>query len=106
MAWDATARRRWFGAAFLFAALAMLIGGETLLKGKLGNVAFIVFWLICFGFTGLALLVAFLDARALRSRIREDQRELLQTTLHKIESEAKDNPSEAGARERPKYSRN
>ena len=42
MALDATARRRWFGAVVLLAALGMLICGETVLRGKLGDSAVLI----------------------------------------------------------------
>ena len=106
MALDAAARRRWFGAVFLFAALAMLTGGETVLKGRLGDVAFVAYWLVCFGFTSLSILVAFLDARAVRRRIQDEQRKLLQTTLKKIESEVNGASREADGSERPPNPRN
>ena len=92
MALDATARRRWFGALVLLAALGMLIGGETVLKEKLGGLGFMLYWLVCFVFTGVAILFAFLDARALQRRIRREQRDLLDSTLKKIEAEAKTKP--------------
>jgi hypothetical protein len=100
MALDATARRRWFGAVVLLAALAMLICGLTVLKGKLGPLAFIAYWLLCFGLTGLAMLVAFLDARALQRRTRQEQRELFEATLKEIEAEAKTRPNRPGNRQR------
>jgi hypothetical protein len=89
MALDVTARRRWFGAIVLLAALGMLICGVTVLEGRLGNLAFFAYWLVCFGLTGLAILIAFSDARALRHRIRQQQRELFEDTLKEIEAEAK-----------------
>jgi len=92
MVLDATARRRWFGAAVLLAALAMLICGQTVLKGRLGALAFIAYWLVCFGLTGLAILVALLDARALQRRTRQEQRDLFEATLKQIETEAKSRP--------------
>jgi hypothetical protein len=92
MALDATARRRWFGACVLLAALAMLICGETVLKGILGNLAFVLYWLVCLVLTCLAILIAILDARALRYRIRQEQRDLFESTLREIETEAKSRP--------------
>jgi len=89
MALNATVRRRWFGAVALLAALAMLICGQTVLKGRLGDLAFITYWLVCFGLTGLAIVVAFLDARALRRRTRQEQRDLFESTLKEVESEAR-----------------
>ena len=99
MALDATARRRWFGTCVLLAALAMLIGGETVLKGILGNLAFVLYWLVCLGLTCLAILIAILDARALRNRIRQEQRDLFKSTLREIETEAKSKPHR-GARKK------
>jgi len=92
MALDATARRRWFGACVLLAALAMLVCGETLLKGTLRDLAFLLYWLACFALTSLAILIAFLDARALQNRTRQAQRDLFETTFKEIETEANTRP--------------
>jgi hypothetical protein len=92
MAFDATARRRLFGAIALMVALAMLICGETFLKEKLLNLVFVCYWLVCFGSTCLAILVAFLDARALRRRASEEHRDLFDATLKEIEAKAKTSP--------------
>jgi len=89
MSLNATARRRWLGAAVLFAALLMLIGGETLLKGQLNQTWFVLYWLICFLLTGLAISIAFLDAKIVQRRTRQEHRELLETTLRRIEKDAK-----------------
>jgi|SRR5258708_6311188 len=89
MGLDATGRRRWFGALVLFAALAMLVGGQTVLKDRLKDPhVFLVYWLVCFGCTGLAIFIAFLDVRALQRRIREEQRNLVHRTLKEIETDA------------------
>jgi membrane protein implicated in regulation of membrane protease activity len=92
MVLDATARRRLLGTLVLLAALGMLIGGETILKEKLHNLVFIIYWLVCFCCTGLAILVAMLDARALRRRTHQEQHELFEATLKQIETEAKTRP--------------
>lgn len=73
----------------LLAAAAMVFCGETALKGKLGMLALLAYWLLCLALTGLAIMVAFLDVRALHRRIRQEQRALLESTLKKIETEAK-----------------
>jgi len=88
-------RRRWLGAVFLVAALGMLIAGQTVLLDRLGPVAFIFFWLGCFAFTVLALLVAILDFSAVRRRTRKEQVELFESTLQGIErqKESKSQPS-------------
>jgi protein-S-isoprenylcysteine O-methyltransferase Ste14 len=100
MALDATTRRRSLGALVLLTALGMLIGGETVLKGKLEKLAFILYWLVCFVFTGLAMLIAFLDARALAHRIRQEERDLVAMTLKEIETRAKARPGRSDRRER------
>jgi len=89
---DATARRRWFGALVLFAALALLVAGDTVLKGRMGPVGFLIYWLVCFGLTGVAVVVAMLDYRAVRFRMREENRRLLDSTLRQIESDAQARP--------------
>ena len=89
MGLDSTARRRWLGGAALVGAAAMLIAGQTVLQSKLKGYAFIIYWLGCFLLTGLSILVAFWDLRALRNRTRQQHRDLLQTTLKKIETDAR-----------------
>lgn len=70
---------------FLAAALLMLLAGETLLKGRLEGLSFIVYWLGCFLFTILTMMMAFLDLAALRRDTREDHRALLEQTVQEIE---------------------
>ena len=82
-------RRRWIGAGVLTVALAMLVLGQTALKGRLGELPFLLYWLVCFLFTFLAIVIAFLDARSLQQRVREEQRELFDATLKNIDAEAR-----------------
>ena len=84
------ARRRWFGVFFLIVAGGMLIWGQTVLKPRLEGIGFILYWLICFCFTGLAMLTALLDIRVLRRRTRDQHRDLFRHTLEEIEDEKKD----------------
>jgi hypothetical protein len=77
----ADARRRWFGLLFHLLAAGMLIWGQTLLKPHLRGLVFVVYWLGCFAFTGLALLTALLDLWIVRLRSRRERRELLERTL-------------------------
>jgi len=56
--------------------------------------AFVLYWLVCVLLTGLAILIAYLDVRALRYRTRQEQRELFEATLKKIEAEAKERPKD------------
>ncbi|MFO1488263.1 MAG: hypothetical protein U1F65_07285 [Verrucomicrobiota bacterium] len=79
--------RRTLGVFFLAAAVIMLVLGETALGGYLSSHPreFLLFWLVCFLFVGLALLTAVLDMMAVRRRLRGEQRELVENTLHQIE---------------------
>jgi hypothetical protein len=101
MGLSSTSKRRWFGGIVLFAAFAMLICGQTILKTTLTGGGFVLYWLVCFLLTGLAVLVAFIDMRDLNHGVRREQRELLETTLKKIENEAKSqNPKSPGERQK------
>jgi hypothetical protein len=90
-----TARRRWFGAIVLGVALLMLILGETVLKGKMSDVAFVLYWLFCFVLTGLAIVIAFRDVKAVHNEVRSEQRTLLESTLKEIESDARNRQGQA-----------
>ncbi len=96
MALDVTARRRWFGALLVAAALAMLIAGQTILSGSLNPFLFMVYWLVCLVLTGLAMVVAFRDLRALQRRNLEEQRHLFHATLEQIAREARTKPQRQG----------
>jgi hypothetical protein len=78
--------RRWFGFSCLVAALAMLLAGRTQPGGWLEGGAFIVYWLLCFVLTFLAILAALVDAIALQREKRASQRELIQSTIEDIQS--------------------
>src|SRR5690349_13195342 len=97
MGMDATARRRWFGAVVLFGAVAMLVCGQTVLQGRMQPWLLVIYWPICFILTGLAVVAALRDVRALQDRARQEQRDLLESTLKEIETEAK---SRAGSSQR------
>jgi len=84
---DAKARRRWFGASVLLAAVVMLLAGETVLQGRLSPLAFACYWIVCFLLTGLAMIIAVMDARSLAQRTVEEHRDLLRKTLDTIEAE-------------------
>lgn len=92
---QATSRLRWMGGLLLLAALAMLIAGETLLKQRLEGVVFLLYWLLCFLFTGAAMIVACLVARAVRHKSRNEARELIEKTLGKIQSDVQQSPRRA-----------
>jgi hypothetical protein len=92
MGLNPTSRRRWLGAISLLTALLMLLAGETLLKEQLSPLGYLIYWLVCFGLTFIALAMAFLDLRALGLRAREQQRELFDATLRDIEFQARKRP--------------
>lgn len=50
-------------------------------------------WRVCFGLTGLAIVIAFLDARVLQHRTHQEQRDLFEKILKQIEAEAKPGPA-------------
>ena len=80
----------------LVAALGMLIAGETILERHLRGLAFLFYWLLCLILTGAAIIVAYLDARSVRQRSRVEARELLEKTIHKIESDVRQAPRRNG----------
>lgn len=87
---DATTRRRWIGGLALAGAVAMLICGETLLSGRMAASLFVLYWLVCFILTGVAMIAAVRDLRSLVDRTRREQRDLLEDTLKDIQREARD----------------
>ncbi|MEW6159226.1 MAG: hypothetical protein AB1813_17510 [Verrucomicrobiota bacterium] len=95
MAERADARRRWFGLFFLLLAGGMLIWGQTVLKSVLQGWVFIIYWLICFGFTALAMGVALLDFWIVRRQARRQQKDLLRDTLLKSPSDRESESDES-----------
>ncbi len=68
----------------------MLVLGETLLKGRLTPGGFVMYWMICFALTLIAIMVAVMDVRSLQQRVSRETRDLLEDTLKTIEEEARD----------------
>lgn len=87
MSLNAKARRRWFGTLCLLTAIGMLVAGETVFKGRLSALGFLLYWTGCFVVTGLAALTALRDAACVRAESRQEQRALFEETLRKIEAE-------------------
>ena len=83
------ARRRWFGGIALGLAAAMLILGETVLKLRLTPRVFVLYWTICFLLTMAAIIVAFMDIRAVHRKVGQEQRDLLENALSDIEKQAR-----------------
>jgi hypothetical protein len=89
MGLDAAVRGRWLGALFVALALAMLIAGQTVLSERLSPLEFMVYWLVCAVLTGLAMVAALRDLRALQRRNLEEQRRLFHATLEQAANEAR-----------------
>ncbi|MBI4659050.1 MAG: hypothetical protein HY735_09420 [Verrucomicrobia bacterium] len=85
-------RRRWFGTLFLLIAGGLLVWGQTILKPHLGKgLGFVLYWLLCFFFTGLAIATALLDLWIVRRRAQLEEEELLRQSAP--ESRARKLPS-------------
>jgi hypothetical protein len=78
------ARRRWFGAICLTVATGMLALGLTALKTRLQGEVFVYYWLVCTIFTGLTMVVALLDLRAVRQRSQQEENDLLKNVLREF----------------------
>ena len=76
--------RRWLGAAFLTIAVGMLVAGLTVLEARLKGVSFIIYWVACFGFTGLAAMTALLDMLIVRWQSRAAQRKMIEKTMEEV----------------------
>src|SRR5215831_13860360 len=82
-------RRRLLGALCLGAAVLMLVLGETVLNHRLSELVFLLYWIICFVLTCMAIGCAFLDVRAMQQTVRKEQRSLLDETMREIEGDAR-----------------
>jgi hypothetical protein len=87
--------RRWFGALFLILALGSLIWGQTVLHDFLATHprTFIFYWLACFGFTGLSIVVAMVDFMVIRRRGRREQKSLFKDSFVQREGRNPEDPS-------------
>jgi hypothetical protein len=72
------------GMTFLIISVVMLILGETVFHSSLSKISFIIYWMVCFVVTGMAVLFAFLDVAGVQRQAREQQRELLEKTIEEI----------------------
>ncbi len=77
-------RRRWFGAICLTVATGMLALGLTVLQARLQGEVFVYYWLACTIFTGLTMVVALLDLRAVRRRSQQEENELVKNVLREF----------------------
>jgi uncharacterized membrane protein len=93
---DFSARRRWFGALCLLAAITLLVVDEYVIRDRIGDLLKLAYWLVCLVFTMLAIVAAFLDIRALRRSTRDQQRALFENTLQKVSREDSGKPGDSG----------
>lgn len=81
----ADARRRWRGMLCLTLAAGLLVWGQTVLEPVLQGVGYLLYWLVCLGFTLAAIVLALLDIRATRRRVRQAHQHLLDRVLDELQ---------------------
>jgi hypothetical protein len=83
---------------FLIISVVMLVLGETVLRSSLSKIPFIIYWMVCFVVTAMAVLFSFLDVAGVQRQAREQQRELLEKTIEEIarQKEAKGGRANTG----------
>jgi hypothetical protein len=91
MADPTDALRRWLGMFCLAVSAGMLIWGQTVLKPHLDGVSFLVYWTLCFLFTMSAILIALVDLRAVRRRLRQERRDLVERTMKETAKPGEEN---------------
>ena len=69
---------RTLGTVFITGCVAMIVGGETLLKDDLRGPQFVLYWTWCFLITLLAGLTALVDLICVRRAGKRSRRELFQ----------------------------
>jgi len=88
--------RRRLGVFFLLASGVMLLLGFTLLRDRLANLGFLLYWMGCLGFTLLAAMTALLDLLVIRMKAREEQKKELKNVVQKEGSDPVLIPGENG----------
>ncbi|MCB1125004.1 MAG: hypothetical protein KDM81_00805 [Verrucomicrobiae bacterium] len=84
----ADARRRWFGLLFLILAGGMTTWGITLLEPRLRGWGFILYWLACFTFLGIAVAIALWDWWIIRRGRRLEQARLAREMVERAAADA------------------
>ena len=81
--------RRGIGAVFLLAALVMVVMGLVARPQHLEGRAFLRYWTLCWAFTTVAMIFALWDLRIIRSRAREEKRQLVDDAVKSLERQVK-----------------
>ena len=94
----ADARRRWFGAFFLILAGGLLVWGMTFLAPVLVRrpLLFVLYWLFCFGLTGLSFAIAIYDFIIVRRRMRQEQKQAFEKSFSDVVVEPAPDDKKAG----------
>jgi hypothetical protein len=79
--------RRFISGLFLLAALLMLALGFTVFSKNLTGKSFVIYWLTCLLFTGVAAILALIDITVIRRKLQKEQRDLIQSTLNDAQIE-------------------
>jgi len=93
---SAEAVRRWWGAFCLAMAAGLLIWGQTVLQPYLQGGWFVLYWFFCFAFTLGAIVIALMDVRAVRRRVKAEHRELLQRAIDDLTAKEGEKPTKPG----------
>jgi drug/metabolite transporter (DMT)-like permease len=95
------ARRRWLGGIFLCISAAMLLAGEMFLSERLRQspLLTVIYWMLCFVFVALAILIALVDLIIVRRRSVSEHRILVEKTLGKIAHEKQTHLSSKNGKE-------
>lgn len=90
MGYSPDTQRRLLGAVCLTVATLMLALGLTVLRTRLQGEVFVCYWLACTLFTGLTMIIALLDLRAVRHRSQEEHEALAKNILKEFAPRDKD----------------
>ena len=90
------ARRRWFGTFFLIVSGGLLVWGLTFLAPTLLQhpLLFVVYWVSCFSLTVLSFAIAIYDMRAVRRRIKEEQKSAFERAFADVVEDEKQRPGQ------------
>jgi hypothetical protein len=81
-------RRRW-GVVYLGLSLLMVVLGLTAFERRLKAGWFLLYWFSCAMAASFAMVLALLEAMAVRIQLRREQRALMEASLREIQEEAR-----------------